>query len=104
MYISDKLELKLSMCRHMSKTKDNRQIAGTSPSSEFKRIGDKIVQSPPSTQILQHLSDRYTYTQLRDFITALLPNFYQSLNNEDEYLDFLQPNYSPKILAFIRED
>lgn len=36
----------------MNKTKDNRRIAGTFPSSEFKRLGNKIVQSPPFNQML----------------------------------------------------
>jgi hypothetical protein len=36
----------------MNKTKDNRRVAGTFPSSDFKRLGDKIVQSPPLNQVL----------------------------------------------------
>jgi hypothetical protein len=61
----------------MNKTKDNRRISGTFPSSEFKRLGGKIIQNPPSTHVLEHGQDVYTYQELKDFIMPLFPNFYQ---------------------------
>lgn len=45
-------DLQLRTCESMNKTKDNRRIVGTFPSSDFRRIGDKIIQNPPSTQML----------------------------------------------------
>jgi hypothetical protein len=44
------LERKLKVCERMRKTKDNRQITGTAPANDFKRIGNFIIQSPPMTQ------------------------------------------------------
>lgn len=49
----------------MNRTKDNRQIVGTMPSSSFRRLGDKIIQNPPSSQILEHKKDVYQYSQLK---------------------------------------
>jgi len=34
----------------------------------------------------------------------MLPNFYKQLNNAEEYSDFLNPKYSPKMIAFVRDD
>jgi len=55
------VELELHVCEKMRKTKDNRQIVGTVPSSEFRQIGRHLIQSPPKTQILDHSRDVYSY-------------------------------------------
>lgn len=33
----------------MARTKDNRQVTGTVPSSKFRKLGDKLIQNPPTT-------------------------------------------------------
>ena len=38
----------------MRKTKDNRNIVGSLPSSEFKTIGNLVIQNPPSSQGYPH--------------------------------------------------
>lgn len=67
-------------------------------------MGSHLIQNPPSTKVLDYSKDTYTYEQIRDFVFPFLPNFYRELNNLEEYEDFLLPRYSPKIIAFIRED
>lgn len=77
------VELKLTTCLQMSKTKDNRRVVGTAPAGQFRRIGSKLIQNPPASQMLEHARDVYTYEQLREFMLPLIPNFYQELNNRD---------------------
>lgn len=48
----------------MSKTKDNRHITGTSPSSNFKSLGRKIIQSPPASRIFDQSKDVYSLERL----------------------------------------
>lgn len=69
----------------MSKTKDNRRIVGTAPTGRFRKVGSKLIQNPPASQMLEHSRDVYSYEQLREFVMPLLPNFYQELNNREEY-------------------
>lgn len=43
----------------MKKTKDNRKILGAYPSTDFKTIGNLVIQSPPKNIQLKHESDIY---------------------------------------------
>lgn len=64
MYLYFKAELSLYSCEAMSKTKDNRHITGTSPSSNFKSLGRKIIQSPPASRIFDQSKDVYSLERL----------------------------------------
>lgn len=34
----------------------------------------------------------------------LVPNFFRTLNSQEEYEEFLKPRYSPKMFFLMRED
>lgn len=45
----------------MSRTKDNRYIVGTVPTSKFRKMNNIYIQSPPLSQALgEHLKDTYS--------------------------------------------
>ena len=76
-------DLTIYVCEMMSKSKDNRHITGTSPSSDFKTIAKKIIQSPPSSRALEHVRDIYSEEVISDFIEKLIPDFYTILNSKE---------------------
>ena len=69
----------------MKKTKDNRNIQGAYPSTDFKTIGNLVIQSPPQTRQFNHDFDVYNKEELLSFVYGLLPNFYKEIHNEEEY-------------------
>jgi hypothetical protein len=48
----------------MRRDKDNRNIFGFYPSTEFVNYGGKLMQNPPLKKAFNHPSDRYTVTEI----------------------------------------
>jgi hypothetical protein len=48
--------------------------------------------------MFDHFSDVYTVEEIVRFVNQLVPNFLKDVRNLNEFDDFKQPMYSPKLL------
>jgi hypothetical protein len=88
----------------MLRTKDNRMIFGYFPTDGFVNYGGKMMQNPPGNRHLNHPSDVFAVEELEAFIDEMVPNFFNELTSLEEYKEWLQPRYAPKLLFASRED
>lgn len=98
------LEGVTEVCDNLRRTKDNHAVIGYYPSGEFIIYAGKKMQNPPKSRQFRHPSDIYTVTEIEGFISEMMPNFYEEIDNYEDLERWLEPRYSPNLIMVTREE